>query len=292
MTDAEDPHTEDKAVSIKVTPGLIASALDSQSIRTSFGKLPLADEKSNPVFSFSKSHRESTKKLYMGDELITSEAVVSPGPKYLVRDNISMRTLPKFSFGKGDRVLNGSQRKFDYFDRKDVLSDVTTAHQSIQRTIPNVKFGTSSRFSGEFSSASPGPIYDPKLATSAKGNGKFVLGGRHSGVQGDPLMLFTGTNALVGPGKYSPYREFGESASAPSFPKNMRRTLEARVTSRNQTYESHISSLGPQIRDTKLSSRVAVFGRSTRDHLARTAVFHSLMDTQPVRVRLPHPVLN
>jgi len=197
MTDAEDIQPVEKAVSIKVTPGLIASALDSQSIRTSFGRLPLADEKSNPVFSFSKSHRASSKKLYMGEDLITSEAVVSPGPKYLVRDNISMRTLPQFSFGKGDRVLNGSQRKFDYFDRKDVLSDVTTAHQSIQRTIPNVKFGTSSRFSGEFASSSPGPIYDPKLTGTAKGNGKFVLGGRHSGVQGDPLMLFTGTSEWV-----------------------------------------------------------------------------------------------
>lgn len=203
-----------------------------------------------------------------------------------------MKTLPKFSFGKGQRVLNGSVRKYDYFERKDELSDVTTAFKGVQRTIPNVKFGTSSRFSGEFSSTSPGPIYDPKVITTAKGNGKFVVGGRHSGVQGDPLMLFTGTNTLVGPGKYSPHKEFGVTASAPSFPKTMRRTLEARVTNRNQTYESHTTSLGPQIRDSKPNAPIAVFGRGTRDHLARTAVFHSLMDTQPVRVRLPHPKLN
>ena len=45
----------------------LALQLDSKTAKTSFGRLPLSDEKSNPVFGFTQAKREENQKLYLGD---------------------------------------------------------------------------------------------------------------------------------------------------------------------------------------------------------------------------------
>lgn len=61
----------------------LALALDSKQARTSFGKLPLSDEKSMPVFGFPQAKRDDQEKIYMGELTKTSNAgKMSPGPIY------------------------------------------------------------------------------------------------------------------------------------------------------------------------------------------------------------------
>jgi hypothetical protein len=67
----------------------LALQLDSKQARTSFGKLPLSDEKSQPVFGFTQAKRDESEKLYLGDLTKTSNiAKQSPGPVYLYQDTI------------------------------------------------------------------------------------------------------------------------------------------------------------------------------------------------------------
>ena len=45
----------------------LALQLDSKQAKTSFGKLPLSCEKSNPIFGFTQAKRDEAEKLFLGD---------------------------------------------------------------------------------------------------------------------------------------------------------------------------------------------------------------------------------
>jgi hypothetical protein len=61
----------------------MSKALDSKMGHTSFGKMPLSVEKTQPNFGFGKASRETQSKTYIG-ELTKLENVgrKSPGPVY------------------------------------------------------------------------------------------------------------------------------------------------------------------------------------------------------------------
>ena len=97
---AEDPNAEKKAkpmtlarqtyillIVIELTS--LALQLDSKQARTSFGKLPLSDEQSNPVFGFTQAKRNEGEKLYLGEVTkMNNIAKQSPGPIYEYQDAI------------------------------------------------------------------------------------------------------------------------------------------------------------------------------------------------------------
>lgn len=68
----------------------LALQLDAKTAKTSFGKLPLSDEKSNPVYGFTQARRGESQKLYMGSELtkFNNLAMGSPGPIYKYSDTV------------------------------------------------------------------------------------------------------------------------------------------------------------------------------------------------------------
>lgn len=45
----------------------LALQLDSKQAKTSFGKLPLSVEKSNPVYAFPQAKRDDAEKLFLGE---------------------------------------------------------------------------------------------------------------------------------------------------------------------------------------------------------------------------------
>jgi len=68
--------------------------LDSKQAKTSFGKLPLSDEKSNPVFGFPQAKRDEADKLFLGEVTLTSNiAKQSPGPVYLYQESIKYKQV-------------------------------------------------------------------------------------------------------------------------------------------------------------------------------------------------------
>jgi len=61
----------------------LAMALDSKTAKTSFGKLPLSDEKSQPVFGFPQAKRDDGAKVFMGElTRLNNAGKNSPGPIY------------------------------------------------------------------------------------------------------------------------------------------------------------------------------------------------------------------
>ena len=65
----------------------MALQLDSKQAKTSFGKLPLSMEKSNPVFGFPLAKRDEGEKLFLGDVTKNNNiAKYSPGPVYIYED--------------------------------------------------------------------------------------------------------------------------------------------------------------------------------------------------------------
>jgi hypothetical protein len=78
--------------------------LDSKTARTSFGKLPLSDEKSQPVFGFTQAKRDESEKLYLGEITKTNNmAKQSPGPVYIYQDNIKYEQV--FSYYKRTSIV-------------------------------------------------------------------------------------------------------------------------------------------------------------------------------------------
>ncbi len=62
----------------------LALQLDSKQAKTSFGKLPLSVEKSNPIFGFTQAKRDEAEKLFLGDVTkMNNIAKQSPGPVYI-----------------------------------------------------------------------------------------------------------------------------------------------------------------------------------------------------------------
>ena len=72
----------------------LAIQLESKQARTSFGKLPLSDERSAPIPQFGKSKREDAAKVFIG-ELTVQENVGrgSPPPTYKYEDNIKYKAV-------------------------------------------------------------------------------------------------------------------------------------------------------------------------------------------------------
>ena len=61
----------------------LAQALDSKQAHTSFGKLPLSVERTNPAYQCPKAKRDDGEKLFMGELTKTDNAgKMSPGPIY------------------------------------------------------------------------------------------------------------------------------------------------------------------------------------------------------------------
>lgn len=74
-----------------MTLGLTAlqNALDCKTAHTSFGKLPLSMEKSQPLYGFGTGKRFNTDKLFLSKDLAKQSHIGqgSPGPIYTGRDD-------------------------------------------------------------------------------------------------------------------------------------------------------------------------------------------------------------
>ena len=72
----------------------LAQALDSKTAHTSFGKLPLSVEKSEPAYRVPKAKRDDASKLFMGElTKLDNAGKNSPGPIYLYDDKVKFESV-------------------------------------------------------------------------------------------------------------------------------------------------------------------------------------------------------
>jgi len=267
---------------------LIATALDSEAAHTSFGKLPLADERSAPGYSFGLSTRAQNKKLYAGEELTVSAENRSPGPRYLVKEAVVLPSPPKFSLGK--EAKGKSPQKYDYYEIRDTISNPVKSKQYTFKDPGSAKFGTSTRNPPLDTSFSPGPQYHPPQRLDRAAAPRYSLGARRA-LPGT-LGTKTCTPALVGPGRYAPERStFNSVHQSPrtwSIPRQERKTLETYSPAKHQTYDLSVSC-GPQQTSRRRTSPKYSFGSASRDQVKRTGMFQDAQALQQAKVRIALP---
>lgn len=200
----EEEKKTSKTLPAQLNSIMIANALDSPVAHTSFGRLPLADEKSAPVFSFGTSTRDQLQKIFYSEELNAQPCKASPGPKYEVRENLNFKTLPNFSIGKDKRVTLGKAQHYYHYDIQDTFTDPIKAKIYTKNNYGNTKFGTESRMPPPEIQGTPGPQYFPPQRPEVKTAPKFTLGARRTNPSGSVLENQTSTPGIVGPGRYAP----------------------------------------------------------------------------------------
>jgi hypothetical protein len=280
-----------KPKTVQLTSFMIAKALDSPLAHTSFGKLPLADESSAPVWTFGHETRDKISKQYLGE--LNMPPAIGPGPKYEVKVENKFDSAPSFSFGNDKRITLGKKVTYDHFEIQDTFTDPIKAKIYTKPNYGNTKFGTESRMPPPDIQGTPGPQYYPGIKPEVPSAPKYTLGARRTNQGGSAIENKVSTPALVGPGRYVP-----ESCSYPSKHKNSSKwtfgggdkigKMPKSVT-KNQTYDTKSVSCGPQIASTKKSEPNVKIGTATRDQVSKLGMFKDTMAYVPPKVRLPHP---
>ena len=101
------------------------------------------------------------------------------------------------------------------------------------------------------------------------------------------------TTPLGGPGRYAPenaaFTSIHQNVKHWSIPRTERRTVDIRVSNKNQTYDTNSVACGVQYRSGRRTAPTIGFGSATRDQVKRLGMFKETMATQSVRVRIQHP---
>jgi len=111
----ENPEKKAKPLSFaKLTQ--LAYKLDSETAHTSFGKLPLSHEMTQPKRAFSKARREDQAKVFLGALTVQENmGKGSPAPTYQYEDTIKYKAASKYSFGY-DEKMPPIKPKFDHYE--------------------------------------------------------------------------------------------------------------------------------------------------------------------------------
>ncbi len=289
----EDTSPEKVKSPNRLSPNLLASTLDSPNVHTSFGKLPLAGEKSSPGYSFGKSTRKQQDRIFHTEELLTNYGKTSPGPKYAVKDNMSFKASPQFSIGNEPRRGFARMPHYDHYDVIDNYSDLLSSADAAKPHHGTIKFGTEAKFSLTKPSDTPGPQYLPPIKGELKNAPQYTIGVRRRSPTGSMLETQVSTTRIVGPGAYFP-----EAASFSSNLKNSAKWTMPQAdrlgrspepATKNETYDTRSTSCGMQIISKRKTSPRTKIGTSTRDQAARLGVFKGMMVSTQSSVRIPHP---
>ena len=277
---------------------------------TSFGKLILADEFSQPIWSMGKANRFTQMKKLEPINRKKSEMLSASEEK---RDDTKFKynIAPKWKFGNGLRPPLYEGECFEYFNHPyNEADDLGKLPKKWNRTQggamalePRVKY--------DFREGVPGPgRYEPNDKVVRHKDPAFYIGEK---VQSLSLKLLTGTDDKVGPGTYDfEDREPNDHEFFKKDQKILFQTFRPRLTSihrkyphwslgkdkrkglfnqtwtKNETYEEY-SSVGKQIRTHKRSEAEISIGKSTRDGEKFRGVFPQMMARQPAQVRIPLP---
>ena len=276
----------------QLTSVMIANALDSPLAHTSFGKLPLADERSAPVFSFGTGTRDKISKQYLGE--LNMPPSIGPGPKYEVIDETKFDIAPAFSFGNDKRVTLGKPVNYDHYEIQDTFTDPIKAKIYTKKSYGNTKFGTESRMPPPDVQGTPGPQYYPPIKPEVPIAPKYTLGARRTNQGGgSALENKVSTPALVGPGRYVPeassYTSVHRNQPKWTFGGSEKIGKMPKPVTKNQTYDTKSIACGAQIVSNKRTEPTTKIGTATRDQVSKLGMFKDMMAYVPPRVQLPHP---
>ena len=180
--------------------------------------------------------------------------------------------------------------KYEYYNHcyteKDDLSRLPKKWKKIKGGAMSLE----PRIKYDYRETVPGPgRYEPSDKLTKPHDFTYVIGEK---IDTLALSLLTGTDKVVGPGKYdvekskltSIHRDFPSW----SIGKDKRKGLFNRTWTKNETYEIY-SCVGDQIRTHKRSEPKINIGKSTREKEKIRGVFASTMARTPAKVYIKLP---
>ena len=211
-----------------------------------------------------------------------------------------------------------TNEKYEYY--KHPFSKEAENLEKLPKKWNKVKGGAmplEARIKYDYREAVPGPgRYDPSYKLTKPHSYKYFIGEKFKTLT---LNLLTGTDKVVGPGKYdivysmndlignskkdsnkidwgkkfaevkrNTYTSIHQDFPIWSFIKAKRKELYNKTWTKNETYEIY-SSIGDQIRTHKRSEPKINIGKSTRETEKIRGVFANTMDRIPSKISIPLP---
>ena len=183
-----------------------------------------------------------------------------------------------------------NREKYNYFNHIDkVQSDLTVFPKKYGKTVGGA-IGKDPRIKYDFREKTPGPgRYTPSMKCTRPKSAKYFIGEKTGN---SALKLMTGTDQGVGPGKYRPesavYYSHHQKFPIYSIGKGKRPPLNPKPWTKSETYWIY-SSMGNQVQSKKKTEEMVKIGKSTREREKKRGTFKSMMERQPVSIRIAMP---
>ena len=150
--------------------------------------------------------------------------------------------------------------------------------------------GKEPRVKYDYREKTPGPgRYTPSIKCIRPKSALYFIGEK-TGISA--MKLLTGTNPEVGPGKYRPetanYGSHHQKFPKYSIGKGKRPPLNPKPWTKNESYWIY-SSMGTQVQSKKKTEEMVKIGKSTREREKKRGTFKSMMERQPVSIRIAMP---
>ncbi len=216
----------------------------------------------------------------------------TPGPEYNMPDvtKYKYNASNKWRIGSASRppLVNGE--KYSYYNHmnRDV-KDILKYRPKWGKTIGGA-IGKDPRIKYDYREKAPGPgRYTPSLKCVKPKSAKYVIGEKTGN---SAMKLMTGTNQDVGPGKYRPetaiYHSHHQKFPIYSIGKGKRPPLNPKSWAKTESYWIY-SSMGNQVQSKKRTEEMVKIGKSTREREKKRGTFKSMMERQPVSIRIAMP---
>lgn len=196
----------------------------------------------------------------------------------------------KWRIGTATRRPLNDKEKFAYYNRiKNEQENLNRFPNKSGKTIGGA-IGLETRIKYDFREKTPGPgRYTPSVKYTKPKSAKYFIGEKTGN---SAMKIMTGTDSNVGPGKYRPESAVYYSHH-PKFPKysigkGKRPPLNPKAWTKKESYWIY-SSMGTQVQSKKKTEEMVKIGKSTRDREKKRGTFKSMMERQPVSIRIAMP---
>ena len=216
----------------------------------------------------------------------------TPGPKYNVPEVSSYKfeNSHKWRIGTAIRRPLNNGEKYEYYNhiykQKD---DLSRFPKKWGKTVGGA-IGLDPRIKYDYREKTPGPgRYTPSMKSIKPKSAKYFIGEK-TGYSALNLMI--GTNKEVGPGKYRPesaiYHSHHQRFPIYSFTKDKRKPLNPKPWTKSESYWIY-SSMGNQVQSKKKTEEMVKIGKSTREREKKRGTFKSMMERQPMSIKIAMP---
>ena len=220
----------------------------------------------------------------------------TPGPRYDIPDVTKYKysTDHKWRIGTAKRRPLNDKEKFSYYNHIYKEQEDFGAMKKKWNRVVGGAIDLEPRVKYDFREKTPGPgRYTPSLKLTRPKSANYFIAEK---TKQNVLMLKTGTNKEVGPGKYRPETAKYTSVhrNYPHFSVGKGKRPPLYMPKPWYKCESELdywkySSMGKQVPSKKRTEEMVRIGKSTRDREGLRGTFKCMMDRQPTQIRIPMP---